>query len=130
MAIAIGFDVHRAQITFDALDKETGEVKTGRIAPADRSTLGHFLAGFTGQEVRAALEATTGWRFVCEELERIARRPTWPSRPARALFAAQSLGRRPTASMAATCGSSSSTDASRIRGSATDIMGRPTFGRF
>jgi len=71
VALAIGLDVHRAQITFDALDEETGEVKTGRIAPADRPTLRNFLADFAGQEVRAALEATTGWRFVCEELERI-----------------------------------------------------------
>jgi hypothetical protein len=31
MAIVAGFDVHRAQITFDALDDETGEVKRGRI---------------------------------------------------------------------------------------------------
>jgi hypothetical protein len=31
MAIVAGFDVHRAQITFDALDQETGEVKRGRM---------------------------------------------------------------------------------------------------
>ncbi len=31
LAIVAGFDVHRAQITFDALDDETGEVKRGRI---------------------------------------------------------------------------------------------------
>jgi hypothetical protein len=31
MAIVAGFDVHRAQITFDALDMETGEVVRGRI---------------------------------------------------------------------------------------------------
>ena len=31
MAIVAGFDVHRAQITFDALDTETGEVMRGRI---------------------------------------------------------------------------------------------------
>jgi hypothetical protein len=31
MAIEGGFDVHRAQITFDALDTETGEVHRGRI---------------------------------------------------------------------------------------------------
>src|SRR5687767_14336453 len=31
MAIVAGFDVHRAQITFDALDTETGEVSRGRI---------------------------------------------------------------------------------------------------
>ena len=31
MAIVAGFDVHRRQITFDALDTETGEVSRGRI---------------------------------------------------------------------------------------------------
>ena len=31
MAIVAGFDVHRAQITFDALDPETGEMTRGRI---------------------------------------------------------------------------------------------------
>jgi hypothetical protein len=27
----IGFDLHRAQIAYDALDTDSGEVKTGRI---------------------------------------------------------------------------------------------------
>lgn len=31
MAIVAGLDLHRAQITFDALDRETGEVRRGRI---------------------------------------------------------------------------------------------------
>jgi hypothetical protein len=31
MAIVAGFDVHRRQITFDALDTETGEISRGRI---------------------------------------------------------------------------------------------------
>jgi hypothetical protein len=35
MAIVIGFDIHREQITFDALDDVTGELRRGRIAPAD-----------------------------------------------------------------------------------------------
>ena len=39
MAIVAGFDVHRAQITFDALDTETGEVVRGRIL-ADPEALG------------------------------------------------------------------------------------------
>ena len=29
--IACGFDVHRAQITFDLVDHETGELRRGRI---------------------------------------------------------------------------------------------------
>src|SRR5215218_9750809 len=64
----MGLDVHREQITFDALDADTGEVRRGRIRPADRTTLRQFLRRFEGQRVEAALEATTGWRFVVEEL--------------------------------------------------------------
>ena len=68
MTIVMGLDVHREQITFDALDADTGEVRRGRIRPADRTTLRQFLRRFEGQRVEAALEATTGWRFVVEEL--------------------------------------------------------------
>ena len=64
--------MHRAQITFDALDGATGEVTTGRISPADRQGLRSFLRRWTGREVEAAVEATTGWRFVVEELQRAA----------------------------------------------------------
>ena len=71
MAIVMGLDQHRAQITADWLDTETGEVSRGRIAPADRSGVRKFLARFAGQELEVALEATTGWRFVVEELRRV-----------------------------------------------------------
>jgi hypothetical protein len=37
MAIVAGFDVHRAQITFDALDTETGEVHRGGIPAEPKS---------------------------------------------------------------------------------------------
>ena len=42
MAIVAGFDVHRRQITFDALDTETGEVTRGRIdaSPAAVAVVG------------------------------------------------------------------------------------------
>jgi hypothetical protein len=42
MAIVAGFDVHRAQITFDALDQQTGEVSRGRMlaAPEPRKKAG------------------------------------------------------------------------------------------
>ena len=62
--------MHRAQITFDALDGATGEVTTGRISPADWQGLRRFLRRWKGREVEAAVEATTGWRFVVEELQR------------------------------------------------------------
>jgi transposase len=68
MTIAIGFDIHREQITFDALDDVTGEMTRGRIAPADRLGLRRFLDSLPAGPVDVALEATTGWRFIVEEL--------------------------------------------------------------
>ena len=37
MAIVAGFDVHRAQITFDALNRGTGEVERGRPGGVGRA---------------------------------------------------------------------------------------------
>lgn len=71
MAIIGGFDVHRAQITFDYVDTETGEYTRGQIQPATRANLRHWLGRFSGrQDARFALEGCTGWRFVAEELQR------------------------------------------------------------
>src|ERR671918_1114074 len=71
VSIVMGLDQHRAQITADWLDTETGEVKRSRVAPADRAGVRRFLERFRGQDLEVALEATTGWRFVVEELRRI-----------------------------------------------------------
>ena len=71
MAIVVGLDQHRAQITAEWIDTATGEVSRGRVAPAERASVRRFLARFDGQELEVALEATTGWRFVVEELQRI-----------------------------------------------------------
>jgi transposase len=65
----MAFDQHREQITFDALDTVTGELHRGRIRPADRAGFRRWLGRWEGAEVEAALEATTGWRFMVEELE-------------------------------------------------------------
>jgi transposase len=64
-----GFDVHRAQITFDALDTDTGEVATGRIR-ATPEAVEEWVGRFAGSEVHVALEACTGWYFVVRALER------------------------------------------------------------
>jgi hypothetical protein len=69
--IVMGLDQHRAQITAEWIDLATAEVARGRVAPADRAAVRRFLARFAGRELEVALEATTGWRFVVEELERI-----------------------------------------------------------
>src|SRR3954447_3248181 len=68
MTVVVGFDIHREQVTYDALDDATGEVMRGRIAPADRLALRRFLASLPATPVEVALEATTGWRFIVEEL--------------------------------------------------------------
>ena len=67
MAILAGFDVHRAQITFDALNSDTGEVFGGRMR-GDREAVGEWVAQFAGEHVEVALEACTGWLFVYEVL--------------------------------------------------------------
>jgi transposase len=41
------------------------------VAPAHREGVRKFLARFDGSELEVALEATTGWRFVVEELQRV-----------------------------------------------------------
>ena len=43
MGIVGGFDIHRRQITFDYLDERSGQCRRGRIAPADRMLLRHWL---------------------------------------------------------------------------------------
>ena len=71
MAIVMGLDQHRAQITAGWLDTESGEIGRARVSPADRDHVRRFATRFAGRQVEAALEATTGWRFVVEELRAI-----------------------------------------------------------
>jgi transposase len=70
MGIVVALDVHRNQITYKALDRESGELRRGRIAPAARADVREWLAQFAGRAAEFALEGTTGWRFVVEEIER------------------------------------------------------------
>ena len=71
MAIVMGLDQHRAQITAEWLDTETGELSRRRVSPAHRVGVRRFCEEFRGRELEVALEATTGWRFVAEELRRV-----------------------------------------------------------
>jgi transposase len=68
-----GLDLHRAQITFDAMVVETGEVWRGRILSPDRARLRRWLrtevparAGQGGVDM--SVEGCTGWRYVVEEI--------------------------------------------------------------
>jgi transposase len=74
MTIVMGLDQHRAQITAEWIDTETGEVSRSRVAPAHRESVRRFLSRFAGRELEVALEATTGWRFVVEELRGVGAR--------------------------------------------------------
>ena len=67
----MAFDQHRERIAFDALDTATGEVRRGRVRPADRLGFRRWLRRWDGAEIEAALEATTGWRFMVEELRAV-----------------------------------------------------------
>src|SRR3954447_10008676 len=71
MAIVMGLDQHRAQITAEWLATDTGELGRARISPALRGDVRRFFKRFAGQQLEVALEATTGWRFVVEELHAI-----------------------------------------------------------
>jgi transposase len=62
-------DIHRAQITFDYADLRSGEEVRGVIRPATREAVRAFVAGLGRKKGAFAMEATTGWRLVTEELE-------------------------------------------------------------
>jgi transposase len=82
--VKAGLDIHRAQITYDALELESGEVTTGKIA-ASPEAVGAWVARFSGAEVHVAFEACTGWFFLARALARAGAMPTWPRSPRRAL---------------------------------------------
>jgi hypothetical protein len=70
MQIVGALDVHRRQITYKTLDLASGDVRRGRLSPANRQAVREWLERFGGREAEFALEGTTGWRFVAEEIER------------------------------------------------------------
>ncbi len=74
MSIVMGVDQHRAQITAEWIDLDSGEISRARVSPADRDGVRRFLARFAGRQLEVALEATTGWRFFVEELRAVGAR--------------------------------------------------------
>ena len=56
MSIIGGLDVHRRQITFDWVDRDSGEAHRGRIAPATRAGLRSWLGELPGAEGGFAVE--------------------------------------------------------------------------
>jgi transposase len=73
MGMVFGLDLHRQQITFDALDVESGEVWRGRVWAPDRERFRRWLLHDVarrakGESVAMAVEGCTGWRYVVEEI--------------------------------------------------------------
>ena len=69
--IVCALDVDRGQISYLSVDVGGGEVSRGRISPATRESVRRWLVRFDAvDEVHFALEGTSGWRFVVEEIER------------------------------------------------------------
>jgi transposase len=109
MDIVGGFDVHRKQITFDYIEMESGELHRGKIRPATgeslRGWLDEFTEQFSGKQIAIAVEATTGWRYVIEELRRAGVEAHLAESRRRAnLFRAARSGPRPIAWMQHICG--------------------------
>jgi transposase len=71
VTIVMGLDQHRGRITAEWIDTATGEVSRARVAPAHREPVRRFLHRFVDADLDVALEATTGWRFVVEEIRAV-----------------------------------------------------------
>jgi hypothetical protein len=74
MSMVCGLDLHRQQITFDALDTRSGEAWRGRVWQPDRVRVRRWLRcdvarRADGEPVVMAVEGCTGWRYVVEEIE-------------------------------------------------------------
>ena len=74
MSMVCGLDLHRRQITFDALEVDSGEEWRGRIWQPDRDRFRRWLCGDVSRRARGgavalAVEGCTGWRYVVEEIE-------------------------------------------------------------
>ena len=73
MSMVCGLDLHRQQITFDALVLESGESWRGRVWQPDRERFRRWLRDDVtpraqGGPVALAVEGCTGWRYVVEEI--------------------------------------------------------------
>jgi transposase len=73
MSMVCGLDLHRGQITFDALVVESGESWRGRVWQPDRERFRRWLRDDVtpraqGGTVALAVEGCTGWRYVVEEI--------------------------------------------------------------
>jgi hypothetical protein len=104
-AIVMGLDQHRAQITAEWIGTATGEIARARVMPAHRESVRRFLGRFRGRRLEVALEATTGWRFVVEELHAIGARAHLAEPAETSARRGKRSAPRPTARTRGTCAS-------------------------
>jgi Transposase IS116/IS110/IS902 family len=110
MSVVCGLDLHRQQITFDALESESGEVWRGRVWQPDRERFGVGC-------VATSVEGCTGWRYVVEESVAAASKRLWRSRRTRKPRVAASGMPRPIARTPGCCASCCSPAICPSRGS-------------
>ena len=102
--IACGFDVHRAQITFDLLDQETGEAAARADRAGDaRSSCGYGWRGWRRRGWWSPWRARPVGGSWPRSWRRRGRRRCWRSQARRAPCAARSGERRPIAPTRAGC---------------------------
>ena len=132
MDIVGAFDVHRKQITFDYVQIDSGEVHRGKIRPADRESLREWLDEFTqrfsAKQIAIAVEATTGWRYVVEEMKRAGIEPHLAeSAETKSLQGAQEAGQDRSPRRRAPAGSYGDRQASGVLDSTRSHPGDPHF---
>ena len=110
MSMVCGLDLHRGQITFDALEVSTGEVWRGRVWQPDRhgSAAGcatSWPPGPTASRWRWRWRAARGGGMWSRRSRPPASRRIWPSRPTPRRRGAANVTPRPTAPTPGCCGS-------------------------
>ena len=98
MTIVMGLDQHRAQITAEWIDTETGEIERARIAPAHRAPVRRFLHAFRRRGSRGRAGGDDGLAVRGRGAARDRRGARiWPSRRRPRRGAARRSAPRPTA---------------------------------
>jgi hypothetical protein len=91
-----GLDVHRAQITYDWIDTDTGQTRQGQLALASREHLRGWLERFAGQQAAFAWRAVPAGGMSLRNSGWPRSPRTWPSRPTPARCGATNATPRPT----------------------------------
>jgi hypothetical protein len=114
VSIIGGLDLHRAQITYDWIDTDTGQTRQGQLAPASREHLRGWLERFAGQQATFAWRAVPAGGMWLRNSSWPGSPRTWPSRPTPARCGAADATPRPTGLTLATSATCSWGVAARV----------------